>query len=226
VFDDRLVNSSPEEIHRRSRSCNPQLFKFLREKRGLTQSELARLAGFSERLIVKAEAGKQLSPKTIQVLAEVLGDGQQQLYPEDLTCDPVSLARQYTDALHQHQASLVDAIRHFLDDDVVFRIAGDPAVIPFAGEHRGIDAIDRGFKLFFSVLEVPEGLDYKPDYHYLSQGNDVVVWGKSWIHPRGAPLTRPMSISNLLRFRRGKLVLFEDNYDTHWAAQVVSEQQS
>jgi transcriptional regulator with XRE-family HTH domain len=206
----------------KSTGCNGTLIRQLREVRGWTQAELAERTGYSERLIVKAESGRPLARGTIDNLAVALSADASPIYFEDLTTDPVVLARKYTEALYRHRENLVDAIRHFLDDEVSFRISGDPTVVPFAGEHTGIDAIDRGFKLFFSIMDVPERHDHEKYYRYIADGNDVVVWGESWIHPKGQPLARPMSIANLMRFRRGKLYRFEDNYDTHWAATVLS----
>lgn len=77
--------------------------------------------------------------------------------------------------MYIEQKNIFRAIRHFLDEDIVFRIAGDPAIIPFAGEHRGLAAVERGFAQFFSVLEAPRNHDHTACYHYLAQGKDVIV---------------------------------------------------
>lgn len=203
-------------------ACNAEMLKYLREQRGWTQEELAHRAECSDRLVRKAESGQPVQRQSIASFAAALDSAEHPVHPDDLTSDPVALAKKYTEALHVHQANLVDAIRHFLDDEVVFRISGDPTVVPFAGEHRGVEAIDRGFKLFFSILELPENHDFTKHHRYIAQGTDVVIWGESYLHPKGQPMAKPMSISNLLRFRRGKLYHFEDNYDTHWAAQVLA----
>jgi hypothetical protein len=36
-------------------------------------------------------------------------------------------------SLHVHQANAFEAIKHFLDAEATFIMAGDPAVIPFSG---------------------------------------------------------------------------------------------
>ena len=81
-----------------------------------------------------------------------------------------------------------------------------PTYSPFAGEHRGIASVERAFENFYSILEVPDGHDHTPWYTYLGHGNDVIVWGDSWIHPRGAPMTTPMKLVHRMKFRRGKLL--------------------
>lgn len=205
------------------KSCNPVLLKSLREKRRLTQSALAAAAGYTERLIVKAESGATLSRETIEDLAAALSTPNEPIYPEDLTTDLIQLARAYVHAVYTYQKDAVSHIRHFLDDDIVFIIPGDPAIIPFAGERRGFEAVHEAFQIFFSILEVPPGHDYRPHYQFLCQGTDVVVWGKSYTHPIGHPLPEPMPVSNLMQFRKGKLYRFQDQYDTQLAEKVIRE---
>lgn len=215
-----MVNSSFQNRNA-SLACNRSLLKQLRERRGLTQADMARLSGYSERLIVKAESGGTLSVRTIEDLADVLSTGDQIVYAEDLVSDPITLAKKFIDILHVHQKEAVAAMRHFLDEEVVFHITGDVKTIPFAGTHRGIEELDRAFKIFFTILEVPEGHDHTSHYHYVGQGTDVVVWGESWIKPRGLSMDKPMSVSNLLRFRKGKLYHYEDHFDTQLGAELL-----
>lgn len=205
--------------------CNGALLRHLREQRGLTQAELAHRAGFSDRLIVKAESGKSLAADTLQVLAMTLTEsGSPPVTCDDLTTHPLALARRYIAAIYTCNSGteFIERTGDFLDRDVVFVISGNPAEIPFAGTWRGVDAIRKGFGLFFSLLESPPNHEFDEHYQYLVQGNNVVIWGKSHLHPRGQPLVEPMNVSNLLRFRTGKLYHFEDNYDTQLASQVLN----
>lgn len=207
----------------RAAPCNGNVLRFLREQRGLTQADLAARAGFSERLIVKAESGKSIANSTLAILAAALSDaGGSPVAPQDLTTDPLGLARRYTEALYTRPDDFVDAIRDFLDPDVEFLISGDPAQIPFAGHWRGVAEVERGFGIFFSLMQAPPDHNFDQHYHYIAQGNDVVVWGESYLHPKGQPSEKPMSVSNLMRFRGGKLYRFEDHYDTQWATTVLS----
>jgi transcriptional regulator with XRE-family HTH domain len=199
---------------KRTYACNPDLLSYLRECRGWTQSQLAQVSGYTPRLISKAESGRTISAATVEVLAEALSTPEQPVYPEDLVFDPIARAKEYIRALYTHQQNALPHIRHFLDDEVVYKIAGDPAAIPFAGEHRGIEAVQRALDIFFSILEVPENHDPDPWYRYMGQGNEVIIWGESWIHPIGSPLTEPIGVTIRLEFRKGKMVLFDDRFDT------------
>jgi len=199
----------------RAFACNRDYLRSLRLQNGWTQADLAKRAGYSERLISKAEAGVPIARDTIVDLADAFSEtNPEPIFWEDLASDPVQLAQRYLDALHIHQQDLVDHLLDFLHEDVVFRIAGDPSQIPFAGEHTGIDAVRRAFGIFFSVLEVPANRDYNEDYQVMGQGPNAVIWGESWIHPIGNPMNEPIRVSNLLIFKRGKLVLLDDCYDT------------
>lgn len=199
---------------KRAYACNVDVLVYLRERRGWTQQQLGKVTGYSERLISKAEAGKTVSTATIADLADAFSTADKPIYPEDLISDPVKLAKEYIAAVYSQGKRMVDAIQHFLADDVVFRIAGDPEQIPFAGEHRGIEAVRRSLDIFFSILEAPADHDHEPHYRFFGQGNEVSMWGESWIHPIGQPMEKPISISHRFVFQRGKLILLEDVFDT------------
>ncbi len=199
---------------KRSYACNPELLTFLRDSKGLTQQQLAEIAGYSERLISKAEAGQPISIGTIDDLAEALSTEDEPIYPEDLITDPVKHAKEYIAAVYTRGKGVVDAIAHFLDDDLVFRVAGDPEQLPFAGEHHGIDGVRRMFDIFFSMLEAPKNHNHEEHYTFIGQGNEVSMVGESWIHPIGLPMEKPIMITHRFVFRRGKLVLLEDVFDT------------
>ncbi len=207
----------------RSYPCNVDLLVSLRERKGWTQQKLAAISGYSERLINKAESGRSISSAAIEILAETLSTEEDPIYFEDLISDPIALAKEFMAGIYVHQKNVVTAIRHFLDEDIVFRLAGDPATIPFAGEHRGFAAVERAFEIFFSIMEAPPNYDYKAGISYLAQGKDVIVWGESWLHPIGVPMDKPMPISHRLTFHKGKLVLFENVFDTLHAAKVLGE---
>lgn len=208
---------------KRSYPCNKDLLVHLRERKGWTQLQFAQEAGYSERLINKAESGRSISTSAIEVLAEALSTGDDKIYFEDLICDTVALAKRYMAAIYIEQKNALAAIRDFLDDDVVFRIAGDPAIIPFAGEHRGIAGVGRALELFFSILEAPPNHDHTACYSYLAQGKNVVVWGDSWIRPIGLVIEKPVAMIHRMTFHRGKLVCFEDIFDTLAGAQMLRD---
>jgi transcriptional regulator with XRE-family HTH domain len=202
-------------------SCNPQLLKHLRESKNWTQAELSKATGYSIRLISKAEAGRSISPVAIDTLAEALSTSVQTIYPEDLISDPVLLAKAYVAALYIHQKNIFEAIKHFVDDDIFLRVSGDPAIIPFAGQYRGIAEFERGLSILFLILEAPVNHDHEPWYTYVATGNRVAVWGKTWLHPIGIPTNEPMPICYLMKFRRGKLFQIAKRFDTLQAAKAL-----
>jgi transcriptional regulator with XRE-family HTH domain len=187
---------------------------FFRKKLGLTQVELAAKAGYSTRLVSKAESGKSIAVSTLEDLAEALSTETEPVFYEDLCCNPLSMAREFIRALYLSGPNAIDATRHFIDKNVEFCIAGDPEKIPFAGQHCGIEAVDAAIRCWFSGMQGPENHDIDAFYRYFSQGNEVVVWGDSWLHPIGQPLETPMPVSCLFRFFGGRLVYFEDRFNT------------
>ena len=161
---------------KRSYACNPELLVFFRKRNAWTQRELAKVVGYSERLILKAEAGQSVSIDTISHLAEALSLPGKTVHPEDLISDPVRRAKEYAAAVYSKGKGVVEAVRHFLDDDVIFRFLGNPKQIPFAGEHRGITAVQRAYDIFFSILEAPVNHDHESCYTFEGKGNIVYVW--------------------------------------------------
>ena len=131
---------------KRSYPCNKELLTFLRERKGWTQGELAKKSGYSQRLICKAEAGEPICCHAINDLAETLSLPEDCIYPEDLISDPVKMAHDYIAGLYIQQKDIVQAIRHFLDEDITIRLPGDPDMLPFAGEHCGIAAVEAPLK--------------------------------------------------------------------------------
>lgn len=199
---------------KRTYVCNAETLVFLRERKGWTQQELAAASGYSERLISKAESGGSISTPAIEVLAETLSSEGYAVYWEDLVSDPVAVAKEYIATTYRNPKELFARLRRYMDEDIVVRFAGDPAVLPFAGEFRGLAEVERCMSTFFAVIEAPPNHDFEACHTYLAQGKDVIIWGDSWLHPIGMPLTEPVKICNRLSFRRGKLCLLEDLYDS------------
>lgn len=203
--------------------CNRDILKFFRTQRGWTQAELGRYAGYSERLISKAESGRSVSRTTITDLAEALSTSDQPVYFEDLVSDPIGIAEKYIAAVYACSHVTMSMIESFLDPEVVFFVAGEPDVVPFSGTYYGIEGCRELFRKFFSVLEVPQKHDHRPWYKFVGHGNDVIMWGKSWIHPIGMPMQEPMPVAQLFRFRKGKIVYMEDRFDTVKAIEIIPE---
>ena len=207
----------------RSYCCNGELLKALRKQRGWSQEQLAKEAGYSDRVIRKAEGGRSISVETIRDLAEALDGEESSVCPEDLICDPLALTQGFIAAVYQHRADVITHVRHFLADNVVFRQAGDPNLFPFAGEHLGIDAADQMFKLFFTYLEQPEGWRFEPQYRVSSCGKTVFVTGEEWTHPIGRPLDSPMWVILTFTYEGGKLTAYDGKFDTDYGRRVIKD---
>ncbi len=197
------------------------MLKFYRERRGWTQDDLASVSGYGDRVLSKAENGGSILATTIDDLAESLSIPEEPLYPEDLISDPLELAKEFHAALNIHQINIVEKVKHFVDDRFVFKMAGDPSVIPFAGEFHGLEGLQQFVDIFFSILEVPKDYDHEPYHQYIVEGNKVVAKVESWVHPIGQPMDKPMKGICHLLFERGKLILFDNMYDTDQGVKVV-----
>ena len=86
-----------------------------------------------------------------------------------LSSDIIKKSKKFEDS------NMFDAVKHFIDENVTFIMAGDPAVIPFSGTYHGREGFKELHRRFFSVLEIPAGYDHLPYYSYISNGTDVLV---------------------------------------------------
>lgn len=201
----RNVSSTP---------CNGGRIVSLRNRLGWTQETLAAAADCSDRLIRKAESSGTLKAATLETLAKVFRREGLAVEAAELRFDPEAFARDYFTAMYTERGGVIDALEDRIADDVVFRIAGEEHAFPFAGEHVGKDAARRAFAAFFSVLEPPEDHSEIDGFEYMPTETGVMVFGETYAHPIGVPMDEPMPISIRMDFRDGKLILFDDRFDT------------
>ena len=199
----------------RSVTCNGQFLAAQRRARGWTQADLARKAGYTERLVRKAEAGRSVSIQTLHILAQTLSESGEHVAYEDLATDNIALAWQFLRGMYLHSEKVIPMTRHFLATDCVFKFSGDPDVFPFAGTHHGIEAAHRAFTQFFSTLQLPDDKDEYEGFEYMAAESSVFVWGESNIRAIGQVNFEPLKIAMRIDFRNGLLVLFDDRFDTH-----------
>ena len=107
----------------------------------MRQLDLARLAGYSVRLIGKAEAGKPLSTETIEVLAEALSSGDFEVSPADLMLNPIAIAEEYMKSKYMYESDVVSKISHVISPDFVLRVVADDSVVAFQKSYAGTDGL-------------------------------------------------------------------------------------
>src|SRR6476646_3797432 len=146
----------------KSMPCNGPLLRHFREKRGWTQDELATRAGYSKRVIAKAEAGGSLHQDTVDVLASALSTDGECVYPEDLLASPKALARRFVETYRRFEHELAIRYRDFLSDHLVCIVGSEDPSVPLAGTYQGPDGFDRYCRKFFEIFERCDKDLYRP----------------------------------------------------------------
>ncbi|PQO28003.1 hypothetical protein C5Y96_16635 [Blastopirellula marina] len=197
-----------------NKRCNGQQVASLRNQLGWTQEVLAVKAGYSDRLIRKAEAGQSVSAATLTVLAQTFQQHGLQVTAADLEMEAAAIARRFIECMYTETTGVIDAMSEFISDDIVIHFSGDPQVFPFAGTHEGKDAARRAFQLFYSVIQPPDDMTEMNDMRFLPTQQGALVWGNTWAHPIGMPMKEPIQLAIRMDFRDGLMVLFDDRFDT------------
>ena len=199
----------------RSVPCNGELLRYFREQLGWTQDELARRAGYSKRVIAKAEAGGSLHPDTLEVLAATLSMSGKRVYPEGLAASPKALAERYVEAYRRYEHELAARCKEFLADDMVCIVGGGDPSVPLSGTYHGPDGFDSYCRKFFEIFERPDKNLYQPKI--VAEGNHVVATGWELIRLKAIPNNPsepPGWLVQDMQFSRGKLVRLELLFDT------------
>lgn len=213
----------------RSYSCNGDLLRHRRQLRRWTQEDLADITKLSVRLIAKAEAGGSLHPDTLERLAASLSTAADPLFPEDLISDPKKLALEFLQQLKLHRGQVVSKCLHLLDPNIEFFIPGNPEVLPFAGRHTGLEAMDRACAQFFQTVEIVKPELWRTEFA-VCEGNEVVTgqWIYGQLHglvEKGFQQANATFVVNRMTFARGKIVRFDDYYLHEEAERAALEQQ-
>lgn len=207
----------------RYQACNGETIRSLRRALGWTQAELAQKAGYSVRLIQKAESGGSLAPTTLEVLAQTLKSDEMCVTVSDLSATPLTVVQEFISLLNEHVGETGVAAQHLLAEDISVWCAGDPQEVPFAGEYLGIKNVIEFFRTFSAVLTAsPEGL--LQNVRYLANGPIVVCWAEAYAHVEGMPGPMPtVWVNHRYEVRSGKIVRFENHFDTQVGTQHLAE---
>lgn len=205
------MNQNPNSSNKR---CNGPQLASLRNQLGWTQEQLAAKAGYSDRLVRKAEAGQTVSVATLTVLAQTFQQHGLNVAPADLEMGDVAIARRFIECMYTERANIIDALSSYIAEDVVVHFAGDINVFPFAGSHHGKGAARKAFQAFYSVIEPPEDTSEIDDMRFLATEQGALVWGNTWSHPIGMPMPEPIQLAIRIDIEDGLIVLFDDRFDT------------
>jgi len=139
----------------------------LRTQLGWTQGELARVAGYSERLIRKAEASGTLSIMTVRDLAGALSTCGRTITVDELTLDLLAIAQQFVKSYDSHGKSMVYRCEHLLAEHFVFCNSAQNFDALFSGGWKGRYGLQQFTELFFANFE-RQSNSLEPTFEYLN----------------------------------------------------------
>lgn len=194
----------------RFQPVNTQVLRELRLKRGWSQKELAQKAGYSDRLVRKAEFGGKLDVETIRNIAEALSTLEEKVTLDLLTSDVLSIAKTFTQLFDELGAGMVPAIKHHIAPDFVLHVTSAVESIPLQGTWNGHHGFQAFLDLFFgSFSRDPETL--APLY---ADGTDFVVARYTdTLHAAGRP-DIAIQVYRHFHFRDGLLSRIDDLYES------------
>ncbi|MFO0884502.1 MAG: helix-turn-helix transcriptional regulator [Pirellulales bacterium] len=203
----------------RFRSINGNLLKQCRLNYGWSQRELARRAGYSERLIRKAESSGSLSISTIRDLAEALSNAGKTISYHQLLIDYVSIATAFMDAYNSLGKQMIAECTQFLSPDLIMFCPADPNQVPFAGEWQGLAGLESYLHLFYSHFE--------RSYH---SGPPIFLAGDERVSARYdecfvylGKTFPPIWVHRHFQFKDDLIVRIDDEFDTKMFSTYIRE---
>lgn len=206
-------------MHNRKRfvAINGRALRSRRLQLGWTQRQLAKAAGYTERLIRKAESGGSLDIATVQNLAESLSSNGDRVSSEALILDILAIARQWIEALETQEQGMLSQVEHYLAEQFVLICPGDPATAPFLGSWHGAAGLQQWLDLYFGFFKRNpcQDLEFTVGEHSV-----MARWLESGTM-QGIPCG-PVRINMHFRFENGLIVRIDDDYDTQAGANAVA----
>ncbi len=202
-------------------TCNGPMISAARRACNLTQEELAIAADLSERVVRKAESSGEVRFSTLMTLAETLRASGANIKAGDFCTDPVEVVKAFIDAYRIHEDQMVSHIRHLLSEDLVTFIAGDPSIIPFAGNFSGPDGLSDFWSRFFSLVERYD--KNALNLRYFVNGHEVVAYGTEKGRIKGHTTNEPCWLCLKFDVSGGIITRFEDYFDTQSAQKYLQQ---
>lgn len=212
--------SHAEYMNNNSRSIavNGRELRSHRIARGWTQAELAKAAGYTERLVSKAENGGSLEITTIQDLAEALSTPDKIVSFASLTLDIAAIARKWVETFARLETRMLSEMESLFTTDFEFVCPGDPQMAPFVGTWKGTKGLQQWLDLFFGFFEktVNEEVEYM-----VGEGTVIARWLATCTY-QGVQCP-PVRINMHFQFENGLIARIVDDYDTHTGSVEVSK---
>lgn len=196
-------------------SVNGRALRKVRLDCQLSQSELGKRAGYSERLVRKAESGGSLELETIQCLVEALRLLGAEISVEQLLYDQLAMAKTVVEGYDKLGPNMMKDIAHLLTPDFIWYCPGDPKNTPFAGEWRGANGLQEWLDIFFGTFTRMPG-SLHPEYTV--GNNHVCAHYSDTLYLKGVALP-PFWVNLHFVFRNGLIRRIDDQYDTKAASE-------
>lgn len=193
----------------RFQPVNTQMLRELRLKRGWSQKDLAEKAGYSDRLVRKAECGGKLDVETIRNIAEALSTLEEEVTLDLLTSDVLAIAKTFMQVFDELGDGTVPSVEYYIAPEFVLHVTCAVESIPLQGSWFGHTGFQAFLDLFFGRFSrVPKTLT--PLY---AVGTDFVVARYTdTLHAAGRPDTA-IQVYRHFHFRDGLLSRIDDLYD-------------
>lgn len=202
----------------RFRSVNGHRLAQYRIYLGWSQRDLARRAGYSERLVRKAESGGSLSMSTIRDLADALSCDGHVIKFQQLLVDYISIARAFMEAYDSHGIKMIPHCKHFLSSNVTMCCPADPKQVSFAGEWQGLSGLETYLQNFFS--------QFNRTYH---SGPPAFLTGEERVSARyydrfnySGKEFPPIWVHRHFHFEDDLVVRINDEFDTRMFSAFIS----
>jgi transcriptional regulator with XRE-family HTH domain len=186
-------------------------FRQLRQARGLTQLELAHLAGVSERTVRNAELGRRVRLDFLRYLATALEiDIADVVHTNDELRTALREQRRVDRILNAIQAHTnggdLSEFFQLVSKDVFVNVPG-PVQFPISGEYRGVD----GFKTFLDRSITAFDYELPPEItETRASGNLVMFSGFDRLRVKSTGKSFSGNWMHIYEFEKGRIVRFDN----------------
>ena len=211
-------------MNRRTVKSNGLSIRNLRNQRGWTQRDLARRAGYTERLIRKAESGGALDIQTAMDIAEALSQDLRKVFVDEFFAarDRLTIAKNFLDAFALYGRDMVAYVKHDLTIDFRVRLAAfSRSSTCYLDDWFGLNGLHLLLDRIVRDFSMDEGV---ADQAY-TEGVDLVsarYRQKLWF---AGHALEPFWVNLHFRFESDRISTLEVDYDTFAVSRIFSNLQ-